>query len=160
MADVAGVEVALLVAATLMFSSPLVGLRLRMPPVSARAEEGSLLDDPEVRVPVTGRDGPIVIEIEYRVTPKSSPEFREMMQELRLIRQRNGAYGWSIARNMADPELWIERHHFHTWHDYLRQRNRSTQAERALEGRVIKEYHVGMGKVPVRRTIERSFGRA
>lgn len=43
-----------------------------------------------------------------------------MMQELRLIRQRNGAYGWSIARNMADPELWIERYHFHTWHDYLR----------------------------------------
>lgn len=55
LADVAGVEVALLVAATLMFSSPLVGLRLRMPPVSARAEEGSLLDDPEVRIyPSTG----------------------------------------------------------------------------------------------------------
>ncbi|MGY3116168.1 MFS family permease [Bradyrhizobium sp. S3.14.4] len=158
LADIAGVEIALLVAAALMVASPLVGLWLRMPPVSARAEEGSLLEDPEVRVPITGRDGPVVIEIEYQVMQRNSPGFRDIMQELRLIRQRNGAYGWSIARNMADPDMWIERYHFHTWHDYLRQRNRSTQAERAMEGRVIKEYHVGPGKVRVRRTIERSFG--
>ncbi|TAI59676.1 MFS transporter, partial [Bradyrhizobium sp. Leo170] len=158
LAEVAGVETALLVAAALMVASPLVGLRLRMPPVRARVEEGSLLEDPKVLVPITGRDGPVVIEIEYRVVQRNAPGFREVMQQLRLVRQRNGAYGWSIARNMADPDVWIERYHFHTWHDYLRQRNRSTQAERALEGRVIKEYHVGPGEVRVRRTIERSFG--
>ncbi|MCK1724961.1 MFS transporter [Bradyrhizobium sp. 142] len=107
---------------------------------------------------ITGRDGPVVIEIEYRVMQRNAPGFRDMMQDLRLVRQRNGAYGWSIARNMADPDMWIERYHFHTWHDYLRQRNRSTQTERALEARIIKEYHEGPGKVRVRRTIERSFG--
>lgn len=152
--DIAGVETALLVAASLMLASPLVGLRLRMPSVGEGAEEGSLLEDPQVRLPVRGRDGPVVIEIEYRVEQKNAPDFREAMQELRLVRQRNGAYGWSIAQNMADPEAWIERYHFHTWHDYLRQRNRSTMAEQALEGAVIKDYHVGPGKVRVRRTIE------
>nr|GAJ37591.1 hypothetical protein BDOA9_0202090 [Bradyrhizobium sp. DOA9] len=153
--DIAGVETALLVAASLMLSSPLLGLRFRMPSVGEGAEEGSLLEDPQVRLPVRGRDGPVVIEIEYRVEQKNAPQFRQEMLELRLVRQRNGAYGWSIARNMADPEIWIERYHFHTWHDYLRQRNRSTLAERALEDGVIKDYHFGPGKVRVRRTIER-----
>lgn len=72
-------------------------------------------------------------------------------------KQRNGAHGWSIEQDMADPDLWIERYHFHTWHDYLRQRNRPTQVERALEGRVIKVFHEGPGKVRVRRTVESSF---
>lgn len=75
--DITGVQTALLIAAALMLASPLVGLRLRMPPVSARAEEGGLLEDPEVRVPITGREGPIVIEIEYRVLQSNSRGFRE-----------------------------------------------------------------------------------
>jgi len=158
LAQVAGVETALHVAAALMIASPLVGLGLRMPPVKGRAEEGSLLEDPEVRVPLSGRDGTVAIEIEYRIQQKNSPGFRRSMQDLRLVRKRNGAYGWSLARNMAEPDMWIERYHFHTWHDYLRQRNRSTQTERALEARIIKEYHEGPGKVRVRRTIDRSFG--
>lgn len=47
LAQVASVEAALLVATALMVASPPVGLGLRMPPVKAREEEGSLLEDPE-----------------------------------------------------------------------------------------------------------------
>ena len=64
------------------------------------------------------------------------------MQEVQLSRQRNGAYGWSIARDIADPELWTERYHCPTWLDYLRQRNRSTQSERALHQRAM-DFHLG-----------------
>jgi len=64
------------------------------------------------------------------------------MQEVQLSRQRNGAYGWSIARDIADPELWTERYHCPTWLDYLRQRNRATQSERALHQRAI-DFHLG-----------------
>lgn len=80
------------------------------------------------------------------------------MPDLRLIRRRNGAYGWSLARNMTDPDMWIERYHVRTWNDCPRQRNRSNLTERTLEDRIIKQYHEGPGKVRVRRTIERSFG--
>lgn len=152
--DTSGVETTLLIAAGLMLASPLIGLRLRMPPVGVRVEEGSLLEDPAVRTPVVGRDGPIVIEIEYKVMEPNSHGFREMMQDVRLVRQRNGAYAWSVARDMADPEKWIERYQFHTWHDYLRQRSRPTQVERALEASIIKKFHAGPGKVRVRRTVE------
>ena len=155
--DVAGVETALLVSAALMFASPLLGLWLTMPPIGARTEDAEVLADPEVRLSLTGRSGPLVVEIEYRVDQESARAFHNVMQEVQLSRQRNGAYGWSIARDIADPELWTERYHCPTWLDYLRQRNRSTQSERALHQSAM-DFHLGPDPVRVRRMLERPFG--
>ncbi|MEH2521547.1 MFS family permease [Bradyrhizobium sp. AZCC 1610] len=156
--DIAGVEVALLVSAGLMLLSPLLGIWLRMPPVGARNEDATeLLADPEVRLSLTGRSGPLVVEIEYRVAQDNARAFHNVMQEVQLSRQRNGAYGWSIARDIADPELWTERYHCPTWLDYLRQRSRSTQSERALHQRAI-DFHLGPEPIRVRRMLERPFG--
>jgi MFS family permease len=155
--DAAGVETALLVSAGLMLASPLLGLWLGMPRVGARNEDAEVLADPEVRLALTGRSGPLVVEIEYRVDQESARAFHNVMQEVQLSRQRNGAYGWSIARDIADPELWTERYHCPTWFDYLRQRNRSTQSERALHQRAI-DFHLGPDPVRVRRMLERPFG--
>ncbi len=155
--DAAGVETALLVSAALMFASPLLGRWLKMPPVDTRNEAAELLADPEVRLALTGRSGPLVVEIEYRVDQENARAFHNVMQEVQLSRQRNGAYGWSIARDIADPELWTERYHCPTWLDYLRQRNRSTQSERALHQRAM-DFHLGPDPVRVRRMLERPFG--
>jgi MFS family permease len=155
--DVAGVETALLVSAGLMLLSPLLGLWLRMPRVGARNEDAEVLADPEVRLSLTGRSGPLVVEIEYRVAQENARTFHNVMQDVQLSRQRNGAYGWSIARDIADPELWTERYHCPTWFDYLRQRNRATQSERALHQRAIA-FHLGPEPVRVRRMLERPFG--
>src|SRR4051812_21815527 len=155
--DLVGVETALLVSAAAMAASPLLGLWLTMPPIGARNEPAELLEDPEVRLPLTGRSGPLVVEIEYRVAAENARIFHGLMQEVQLSRQRNGAYGWSIARDIADPELWTERYHCPTWLDYLRQRNRSTQAERELHRRAMA-FHVGIEPVRVRRMLERPFG--
>jgi predicted MFS family arabinose efflux permease len=155
--DAAGVETALLVSAALMLVSPLLGLWLRMPRIGARDEDAEVLADPEVRLMLTGRSGPLVVEIEYRVDQENARAFHNVMQEVQLSRQRNGAYGWSIARDIADPELWTERYHCPTWLDYLRQRNRSTQSERALHQRAIG-FHMGPDPIRVRRMLERPFG--
>ncbi|HLZ01452.1 MAG TPA: MFS transporter [Bradyrhizobium sp.] len=155
--DAAGVETALLVAAALMLVSPLMGLWLRMPRIGARGEEAEVLDDPEVQLQLTGRSGPLVVEIEYRVAQDNARAFHNVMQDVQLSRQRNGAYGWSIARDIADPELWTERYHCPTWFDYLRQRNRATQAERALHQQAMA-FHIGSDPVRIRRMLERPFG--
>jgi len=156
--DIAGVEIALLASAGLMLLSPLLGIWLRMPPVGARNEPpAEALADPEVRLSLTGRSGPLVVEIEYRVAQDSARAFHNVMQEVQLSRQRNGAYGWSIARDIADPELWTERYHCPTWLDYLRQRSRATQSERALHQRAI-DFHLGPEPIRVRRMLERPFG--
>jgi MFS family permease len=156
--DLAGVETALLVSAGLMLISPLLGIWLRMPRVGARNEDATeLLADPEVRLSLTARSGPLVVEIEYRVAQDNARAFHNVMQEVQLSRQRNGAYGWSIARDIGDPELWTERYHCPTWLDYLRQRNRPTQSERALHQRAI-DFHLGPDPIRVRRMLERPFG--
>lgn len=155
--DSAGVGMALLLSAALMLASPLLGLWLPMPRIGVRGEEAEMLEDPKVRIALTGRSGPLVVEIEYRVAQENARTFHNVMQEVQLFRQRNGAYGWSIARDIADPELWTERYHCPTWLDYLRQRNRSTQWERALD-RQAMAFHIGPEPVRIRRMLERPFG--
>jgi predicted MFS family arabinose efflux permease len=156
--DSVGVEMTLLSAAGLMLLSTLLGLWLRMPPVGARNEAASeLLADPEVRLSLTGRSGPLVVEIEYRVARDNARAFHNVMLEVQRSRQRNGAYGWSIARDIADPELWTERYHCPTWTDFLHQRNRATQSERQLYLQAVN-FHIGPEPVRVRRMLERPFG--
>jgi MFS family permease len=157
MTDAHGVEVALVVSGALMALSPLLGLWLRMPPVGARNEDAEALADPEVQLSLTPRSGPLVVEIEYRVTQDDARAFHSVMQDVQLSRQRNGAYGWSIARDIADPEAWTERYHCPTWLDYLRQRNRATRSERELYQRA-SSFHRGPDPVHVRRMLERPFG--
>ncbi|MCK1623403.1 MFS transporter [Bradyrhizobium sp. 160] len=50
----------------------------------------------------------MVIELDYRVASENERAFHNLMQDVQLYRQRNGAYGWSIARDIAAPELWTE----------------------------------------------------
>jgi hypothetical protein len=156
--NVIGVEGALLISGATLFASPLLGLWMRMPTVSG-PDEVSLyvLADPEARLSLTPRSGPIVMEIEYRVDPAKARLFYAVMQHVQLSRQRNGAYGWSIARDIADPQLWTERYHCPTWHDYLRQRSRSTASERALHVRAI-DFHMGPEPIRIRRMLERPVG--
>jgi MFS family permease len=153
-----GVATSLLISAVVVISSPLLARWMRMPPVGGRNEEPiEAIADPEVRLPLIARSGPIVVEIEYRVDPRKARLFYAIMQRVQLSRKRNGAYGWSIARDIADPELWTERYHCPTWQDYLRQRSRSTQSERALQARALS-FHLGPGPARIRRMLERPAG--
>ena len=157
-ANVIGVEGALLISGAALVASPLLGLWMRMPTVSGPNELSlDVLADPEVRLSLTPRSGPIVVEIEYRVDPAQARLFYAVMQHVQLSRQRNGAYGWSIARDIADPQLWTERYHCPTWHDYLRQRSRSTASERALHLRA-NEFHMGPEPIRIRRMLDRPIG--
>ncbi len=153
-----GIDKALLVSALALLVSPLFAFVLRMPEVDAATQEATrTVVDPEVRLALTPRSGPVVVEIEYRIPPSQARTFHGIMQEVQLSRQRNGAYGWSIARDLTNPELWTERYHCPTWHDYLRQRSRPTDAERALQ-RTATDMHIGPEPVRIRRMLERPFG--
>ena len=152
-----GVQTAMLVSGGLMFISPLLGLWIRLPTFDSSNQAAEALAEPEVRLSLTGRSGPVVVEIQYQVPQESARAFYEAMLDVQLMRQRNGGYGWSIARDIADPEHWTERFHCPTWLDYLRQRSRSTQAEWALYQRALS-FHVGPEPVQVRRMLERPFG--
>ena len=103
------------------------------------------------------RSGPVVIEIEYHVEPEDPRAFYTAMQEVRKVRLRNGGFNWSISRDIGDPALWIEQFHFPTWGDYLRMRDRYTQADR--EAQAAANLLTIEGEiVAIRRRLERPFG--
>lgn len=158
LANLIAVQGALLVAAVALAASLAVGLWLRLPtsldPVGDTLHPDEL---PDLDLAISDRSGPIVIEVEYRVQRDDARAFYGIMQDVQFIRRRNGAYDWSIARELADAELWTERFHCPTWMDYLRQRSRLTQADRALIARAFA-YHRGVDEPRVRRKLERPFG--
>ncbi|WP_375166797.1 MFS transporter [Bradyrhizobium brasilense] len=65
---------------------PLLGLR--MPRISAPDDDIEALADPEERLPLTDRSGPLEVEIEYRVAPANARAFHNVMHEIQLSRQR------------------------------------------------------------------------
>ena len=157
-ANAINVDNTMLVAGIAMFASPVLAIWLRMPSTDgANTDAVDALAEPEVNLLISHRSGPIVVEVEYRVSQDKARAFYTVMLQVQATRQRNGAYGWSIARDLADPELWIERYHCPTWLDYLRQRNRSTQSERELQLKAIG-FHLGPEPIKVHRMLERPLG--
>lgn len=123
----------------------------------ATVEPASLKNEPEVGLEITLQSGPVVIEIDYRVMAEDAQAFYNRALELKPLRLRNGSYGWSIERDIADPTLWTERYLCLTWADYLRVRDRHTladaQAQNHLSALLMKDR-----PVIVRRRLYRPFG--
>ncbi|MES2488791.1 MAG: MFS transporter [Pseudomonadota bacterium] len=157
-----GLSTALIASGVALLVTPVIGLVFPMPRISREDVEAvELANEPEVGLQITARSGPIVIEIDYRVDSARARQFYELMLKLQRARKRNGAYEWSISRDIANPELWTERYHCPTWGDYLQQRSRYTQGDQELQARV-NEFHLGFdpasSALRVRRRLERPFG--
>jgi MFS family permease len=153
-----GTDIALIVSGFAMIATISARYFLRMPVMDDDIDLNPLeVAEPEVNLNLTGRSGPIVISIDYRVEIGQARDFYRVMQEVQLIRQRTGGYGWSIARDIKDPELWTERYGTPTWHDYLRQRSRVTASEYDI---VLKAQSFQKDEMPIviRRKLERPFG--
>jgi MFS family permease len=80
-------------------------------------------------------DGPILITIEYRVRQENARAFTEAMQELSLIRRRDGAIYWHLFRDGADPTRHLEIFLAESWAEHMRQHERFSVADRAIEQR-------------------------
>jgi MFS family permease len=152
-----GVTASLIVAALLMLLSPLLGGLLAMPEDVAAEAAPPVGGDPVVQMALTGRSGPLAIEIEYRIRNDDARAFYHAMREVRRSRERNGAFNMTLARDITDPELWVERFHYPTWNDYLRARDRPTVDDRQLRDHAVA-FHIGSEPPRVRRMLERPIG--
>lgn len=136
-------------------------LLARYLPVADRSSSTELdemsLDDPDVQLGITGRSGPISIELQYRIPKDKARDFYNLMREQQKARVRNGAYEWSLSRNIGDPEHWSERFSCPTWNDYLRLRNRRTLEDSDLH-RATAKLHFGDEPIKVLRWLDRPAG--
>ncbi len=153
-----GLPLAFQLAAVALLLSLLLGRVLPVADREASTESDTrILDDPEVRLGITGRSGPVSIELQYRIPADRARDFYNVMREMQQVRTRSGAYNWSLSRNIADPELWSENFRCPTWNDYLRLRHRRTVEDNALFERA-RAMHVGLEPVRVLRWLDRPSG--
>lgn len=149
-----GVVAALALAAVMQLATALMGYIWPL----AQVGDDNLLPKPwqvpEPAVPIAPRSGPVVVTIEYRIAAGTVVPFLVAMGERRRIRLRDGAHGWSLLRDLADPELWVERYDVATWIDYVRHNQRRTVADVA-NSEAIVALHQGEGPPVVHRMIER-----
>ena len=149
------VGAALLIAAFVILACALLG---RWMPLMQSGELNldplRLWKEPSTAVPVEPRTGPVVITIEYVIREEDALEFLRRMAERRRIRRRDGARNWRVLRDLADPQLWIERYETPTWLDYVRLNSRLTQDDATVPER-LRALHRGPGAPRVRRMIER-----
>ncbi|MEO6032216.1 MAG: MFS transporter [Burkholderiaceae bacterium] len=154
-AESGGVRTALFAAAGVMLVCAALGRWLAL----AKLAELNLdplrrWQEPATVVPVEPRTGPVVITIDYVIREEDILEFLQAMAERRRIRRRDGARNWRLLRDLADPQIWVERYETSTWLDYVRHNSRLTHDDATIPEH-LRALHRGPDAPRVRRMIER-----
>ncbi len=93
--------------------------------------------------PVTTRQmgqdqGPVLVTVEYHIDPHSREAFLEAVERLSQERRRDGAYEWGIFEDAADDGRFLETFLLESWLDHLRQHERTTSADQAVQAEVLR----------------------
>jgi hypothetical protein len=83
--------------------------------------------------------GPVLVTVEYRIDPERS---RDFVREMRSLRLRDGATDWWLFSDAAEPDRFLECFLLESWVEHLRQHERMTRADLAVEARV-RAFHTG-----------------
>lgn len=92
-------------------------------------------------------DGPVLIQIEYRVAAEHREAFLLAIRLVGPVRRRNGATSWRVFRDLAEEGLYVERYILDSWAEYVRLRSRMTMADRQLQEAVARHQRAD---VPIR----------
>jgi len=77
--------------------------------------------------------GPVMVTVEYRVSPENRTAFLTSLEQLGHERRRDGAYAWGIFEDTADRSRFLETFFVESWLEHLRQHTRVTNADRMVE---------------------------
>jgi hypothetical protein len=80
--------------------------------------------------------GPVLVTVEYRVSPANVASFLAAAAVLGRGRRRFGAFQWEIFRDPAQPERFVETYMVESWGAHLRQHERVSVEEQVDEGAV------------------------
>ncbi|MDG2520750.1 MFS transporter [Caulobacter segnis] len=100
-------------------------------------------------------DRPVMIEIEYQVSPEQRDAFVAALRKFRAVRRRDGAIRWDVWEDHAEPGRVIEAFVVESWLEHERQHARVTNADR-VEQDLLNAFHIG-DRPPVVRHLLRPF---
>ena len=141
-AQAAGVPAALLIGAAGLLIAGLIMHRIKLPTGEADLVPSNHWPEPLVAEPVAHDRGPVLILIEYHVEKHSRTAFLHALYRFSDARRRDGAYGWGITEDSADPQQIVEWFMVESWAEHLRQHKRVSNADADLQSKVLA-HHVG-----------------
>jgi hypothetical protein len=78
-------------------------------------------------------DGPVLVTIEYHVSPQQVATFIKAVHRLGRLRRRDGASRWGVYHDTGSPDRYVETFIVNSWAEHLRQHERPVQADRGVE---------------------------
>ena len=98
---------------------------------------------PRVMVDIDEHEGgSVLVEIEFQIDPARSHEFESAMKKVRSLRLRDGAINWELFHDIENPSRYVEMFTSESWTEHLRQHERITKADLAIEQYAIS-FHMG-----------------
>ncbi len=151
-ASAAGTRIALAVSAAVMLL--LLGLTRRVQVALGEEADVTGVQLPEYAIPTEPMpdDGPVLIQLEYRIDPQDRDAFLRAIYAIEPTRRRNGASYWRVYRDLEHEGRFVERFVITSWAEYVRLRARTTVAERKLQVRV-RQLHRSDAPIRVSRLI-------
>lgn len=138
LAQQASPSVALLAAAAGTALAALFGLRFRLgDAANVNVMPSGHWPQPIVVEDIAADRGPVLITIEYRIALDRREEFLRLMHPLGRSRRRDGAVQWGVAEDTTEPGTYLEYFIDSSWVEHLRQHDRVTEDERALQERIL-----------------------
>jgi hypothetical protein len=86
--------------------------------------------------------GPVMVTIEYRIDAERLQEFTGIMQQMRRLRRRDGAFMWELFSDIERPDIVVECFMVESWLEHLRQHERVTVADRDIIEK-SRAFHLG-----------------
>jgi predicted MFS family arabinose efflux permease len=77
--------------------------------------------------------GPVMVTVEYRIDVADRNAFLHALERLAAERRRDGAYAWGVFEDATEPGRMVETFLVESWLEHLRQHERVTNADRALQ---------------------------
>ena len=150
LATVTSIQIGLVVAAI----SGTVTMLLAQRHVVDLSIEEDLTPSREFKVPshASPGSGHVVVTIEYVIDPSRSEDFRNLMQESRRSRLRQGALEWALLRDLGVPGRYVEQITDESWTEHLRRFDRVTASDVSLRERKLA-FHIGEAPPAVTRHV-------
>jgi MFS family permease len=73
--------------------------------------------------------GPVLVTLAYQVGPDDVEAFLQAMTRVGRVRHRTGAFRWSLYRDTAEPDCFLETFVVDSWDEHLRQHRRVTATD-------------------------------
>ena len=144
-ADQWGIPWALVLSAGGLAAASVATLRWRLPgDDSLDLRPSRHWPAPVVKESLPGDRGPVLVTVEYTVAPEDRDAFAAALAANAHIRRRDGAIYWHHFIDTADPRRHLEVFVVESWLEHMRQHERVTRADLAIEAEVRK-FHLGSG---------------